>query len=141
MAPFVLTLEPVARTGPAQPCAYSVDLNILLGVTPAEMRSPTLYLLAALGSGRLHGYALIQEVESLSGGDVRLKPGSLYGALERLTGEGLVRVAGEETVDGRVRRYFELTDDGVAALAEQEMRLTRAVRATRRALRLRRVTT
>jgi DNA-binding PadR family transcriptional regulator len=115
----------------------------MLGVAPAELRSPTLYLLAALGSGRLHGYALIQEVELLSGGDVRLRPGSLYGALERLAGEGLVRVAGEETVGGRVRRYFELTDEGVAALAEQEARLTRAVRAVRaarRALRLRGVT-
>jgi DNA-binding PadR family transcriptional regulator len=109
-------------------------------MTSAELRSPTLYLLAALGSGRLHGYALIQKMELLSGGDVRLKPGSLYGALERLTGEGLVRVAGEETVDGRVRRYFELTDDGVVALAAQEARLTRAVRAARRALRLRGVT-
>lgn len=109
-------------------------------MTPAELRPPTLYLLAALGPGPLHGYALIQEVESLSGGDVRLKPGSLYGALERMVGEGLIRVSGEETVDGRVRRYFALTDDGLAALAEQEARLARAARAARRALRLRGVT-
>jgi DNA-binding PadR family transcriptional regulator len=109
-------------------------------MTSAELRSPTLYLLAALGAGPLHGYALIQEVESLSGGDVRLKPGSLYGALDRLAGEGLVRVAGEQIVDGRVRRYFELTDAGDATLADAQARLARAVRATRRALRLRGVT-
>jgi PadR family transcriptional regulator PadR len=100
-----------------------------------EMRPQSLYLLAALGTGRMHGYALIQAVERLSGGDVLLRPGSLYGALERLQSQGLVAVAGEEQVAGRVRRYFELTEAGVVALAEQEARVRRAAQAARHGLR------
>lgn len=101
------------------------------------MREPTVYLLAALAEGRQHGYALMGAVEALSGGRVVLRPATLYGALERLTGEGLVRVAGEEAVDGRLRRYFELTDEGAAALAEQQERLARAAEAAAAGLRAR----
>lgn len=101
------------------------------------MREPTVYLLAALAEGRQHGYALMGAVETLSGGRVVLRPATLYGALERLTGEGLVRVAGEEAVDGRLRRYFELTDEGAAALAEQQERLARAAEAAAQGLRAR----
>lgn len=102
------------------------------------MREPTVYLLAALAEGRQHGYALMGAIERLSGGSVTLRPATLYGALERLTGEGLVRVAGEEAVDGRLRRYFELTDDGAEALAEQQQRLAQAAQAAARGLRARR---
>ena len=101
------------------------------------MREPTVYLLSALAAGRLHGYALMGAIEQLSDGRVTLRPATLYGALERLTGEGLVRMAGEEAVDGRLRRYFELTDSGAAALAEQQERLARAAAAAARALRSR----
>jgi DNA-binding PadR family transcriptional regulator len=89
------------------------------------------YLLAALAEGRQHGYALMGAVHELSGGRVELRPATLYGALERLTGEGMVRMAGEETVDGRLRRYVELTDVGAAALAEQQERLSHAARKPR----------
>jgi DNA-binding PadR family transcriptional regulator len=102
-----------------------------------SMREPTVYLLAALAEGRQHGYALLGLIEQLSGGRVELRPATLYGALERLTGEGLVRVAGEEAVDGRLRRYFELTDAGAAALAEQQERLSQAAEAVARSLRAR----
>jgi len=46
-------------------------------------------------------YAIIKETERLSGGDVRLPVGTLYGALERLLNEGLVSVDGEEIIEGR----------------------------------------
>jgi PadR family transcriptional regulator, regulatory protein PadR len=101
------------------------------------MREPTVYLLAALAEGRQHGYALIGVIERLSGGRVSLRPATLYGALERLTGQGLVRVAGEEAVDGRLRRYFELTDAGAAALADQQDRLAQAARAAAHGLKVR----
>lgn len=103
----------------------------------SSMREPTVYLLAALAEGRQHGYALMGLIEQLSGGRVELRPATLYGALERLTGEGLVRVAGEEAVDGRLRRYFELTDAGATALAEQQERLSQAAEAAARGLRAR----
>ncbi|MDA8061169.1 MAG: PadR family transcriptional regulator [Actinomycetota bacterium] len=81
------------------------------------MREPTWLVLTALaGAGRLHGYGITGEVERLSEGRLRLRAGTLYAALDRLAGEGLVATAGEEVVDGRLRRYYALTTEGRRAL-------------------------
>jgi PadR family transcriptional regulator, regulatory protein PadR len=48
------------------------------------MREPTYFVLASLLDGPLHGYAIIQRSEELSGGRVRLATGTLYTALDRL---------------------------------------------------------
>jgi PadR family transcriptional regulator PadR len=90
-----------------------------------ELREPTFYVLTALAGGRRHGYALIEEVAELSGGRLRLRPGTLYA------------VDGEETVGGRLRRYFTLTDDGGAALAEHALRMQGATAVALGRLRLR----
>ena len=87
------------------------------------MREPTFLLLAALANGRQHGYSLLQAVTTLSHGRVRLRPGSLYGALDRLAREGLVEEAGTEVVEGRHRRYYNLTEAGVQALTIHTQRL------------------
>ena len=92
-------------------------------MTANEVREPTLLLLTALAAGPRHGYALIEAEVELSAGRVRLKPGSLYGALDRLVREGLVRESGSEVVAGRHRRYYELTDDGAEVLSAQVERL------------------
>jgi DNA-binding PadR family transcriptional regulator len=81
------------------------------------MREPTYLLLTAMAAGRQHGYGLVQEVAELSGGRVRLRAGTLYGALDRLTAEGLIAADGEEVVAGRFRRYYVLSEDGARALA------------------------
>jgi DNA-binding PadR family transcriptional regulator len=88
-----------------------------------EMREPTFFVLVALASGPQHGYALIREADTLSAGRVRLKVGTLYAALERLQEQGLVTAAGDEVVDGRHRRYFELTDAGAGTLEAESARL------------------
>ncbi|GAA0703262.1 hypothetical protein GCM10010193_67660 [Kitasatospora atroaurantiaca] len=104
------------------------------------MQEPTLLLLTALADAPRHGYALIQEVAAISGGRVKLRTGTLYGALDRLLGQGLVRVESEEVVDGRARRTYALTDRGCEVLtaeaerlravaAEAERRLSAAARA------------
>jgi DNA-binding PadR family transcriptional regulator len=101
-------------------------------MTSSEIREPTFLVLTALAAGPRHGYALLQDVAKLSEGRVRLKPGTLYGALDRLSDEGLVSEAGAELVDGRQRRYYALTDDGVDVLAREARRMrANAVRATR----------
>ena len=87
------------------------------------MREPTFLLLSALADGRQHGYSLLQAVANLSRGRVRLRPGSLYGALDRLAREGLVEEVGTEVVDGRHRRYYDLTEAGVQALTDHAQRL------------------
>ena len=92
-------------------------------MTAGEMREPTFLVLAALADGRKHGYALIGEAATLSDGRVKLKVGTLYAALDRLTTEGLVQSAGDEVVEGRHRRYYELTDAGALRLAAEAARL------------------
>jgi PadR family transcriptional regulator PadR len=102
-----------------------------------EMREPTFWVLTVLATGRRHGYALIQEARELSGGRVDLKVATLYAALDRLGQQGLVAIDGDEVVDGRLRRYFRLTDDGAQQLEEQIVRLEANAREARARLRLR----
>ncbi|BAJ32700.1 MULTISPECIES: PadR family transcriptional regulator [Kitasatospora] len=90
------------------------------------MREPTLLLLAALADQPRHGYALLGEVTRISDGRVRLRAGTLYGALDRLLAQGLVRVEREEVVDGRARRVYALTEQGHADL-DAEVRRMEAV--------------
>lgn len=95
------------------------------------MREPTYFVLAALLDGPLHGYAIVQRARDLSDGRVRLSAGTLYGALDRLTGQGLVAEHAEEVVNGRRRRYHRITASGQAALAEEADRLAAAAHAVR----------
>jgi DNA-binding PadR family transcriptional regulator len=76
----------------------------------------------------------MQEVAALSGGHVRLQAGTLYAALDRLVGEGSVEVDREETIDGRPRRYYRLTEHGTAALTAETARLERLARTAKRVL-------
>ncbi|MGW2842395.1 PadR family transcriptional regulator [Streptomyces sp. NPDC001493] len=96
------------------------------------MREPTLLLIAALADAPRHGYALIGEVARISSGRVNLKAGTLYGALDRLLNQGLVRVDREEVVDGRARRSYALTDTGRAALDTEVQRMEAIAREARR---------
>jgi PadR family transcriptional regulator, regulatory protein PadR len=94
--------------------------------SPAAMREPTYFVLAALLEGPLHGYAIIKRAEEMSSGRVRLATGTLYTALDRLTDEGYVRLVSEEVVAGRIRRSYGLTDDGAAALSAEARRMAEA---------------
>lgn len=98
-------------------------MSIVSGVTTTEMREPTFLILTALARGPLHGYAVLQEVISLSEGRVRLRSGSLYGTLDRLLEEGLIESVGEEVVEGRRRQYYVLSEDGAASLSQTAERL------------------
>jgi DNA-binding PadR family transcriptional regulator len=94
-------------------------------VASLSMQEPTFLILTALAAEPLHGYGVIRAVEQLSQEEVVLGPGTLYRALDRLTAQGLVEVDREEAVDGRLRRYYRLTDPGAAALVAQAQRLRR----------------
>jgi PadR family transcriptional regulator, regulatory protein PadR len=101
------------------------------------MREPTFWILTALVDQPRHGYGVIQEAASLSGGQVHLQAGTLYAALDRLTAEGLVEIDHEETVDGRPRRYYRLTHPGATALATESARLAHNASTAARRLRAR----
>jgi DNA-binding PadR family transcriptional regulator len=98
------------------------------------LREPTFLILAALAPQPLHGYAIIGEVAALSGGRLELRPGTLYGALDRLAAEGLLEADREEVIDGRLRRYYRLTDTGASVLEQDAARLQRNVDAARQRL-------
>lgn len=87
------------------------------------MQETTFLILTALAQGPQHGYGIIQDVGRISRDRVVLRAGSLYGALERLDADGLIGVDREEVVDGRLRRYYRLTDEGSARLGEEARRL------------------
>ncbi|MFE3738565.1 PadR family transcriptional regulator [Streptomyces sp. NPDC059134] len=92
-------------------------------MTEQPLREPTLLLLTALADTPRHGYALMKEIEKVSRGRVRMRAGTLYGALDRLLKQGLVRVEREEIVDSRMRRTYALTGAGAGLLAEEAERL------------------
>ncbi|MFF0221781.1 PadR family transcriptional regulator [Streptomyces sp. NPDC004629] len=92
-------------------------------MTDQPLREPTLLILTALADAPRHGYGLMQEVEKISQGRVRLRAGTLYGALDRLLKEELVRVEKEEIVDSRMRRTYALTAKGTERLAAEAARL------------------
>ncbi len=70
-------------------------------------------MLTSLADGPKHGYAITRDVEQLTG--VRLGPGTLYGALSRLEGKGLIEALPAEDR----RRPYRLSSAGSAALEEQ----------------------
>src|SRR5215510_9893190 len=89
------------------------------------MQQPTFFILTALAGEPLHGYGIIQAVDGLSGGRLTWRAGTLYAARDRLTEDGLLAVDREEAIEGRLRRYYRLTDDGTKAL-RAEVDLMRA---------------
>jgi DNA-binding PadR family transcriptional regulator len=103
-------------------------------VADTTVREPTYLILLALAGGRLHGYGVIRTVLELSGGRVTLRPGTVYGALERLEAQGLIGAGGEEIEQGRVRRYYEITEAGSAVLVAETERMASNVTAARRQL-------
>src|SRR5256714_8177472 len=103
----------------------------------SPLQEPTFLILTALATDPLHGYGVIQEVTRLSGGRVVLRPGTLYGALDRLSDQGLVVAEREEVVEGRLRRYYRLTEAGVGLLAAEAQRLADNAAEARRRLRAR----
>jgi DNA-binding PadR family transcriptional regulator len=101
------------------------DPDAFLPLTPAE-----LHILLALADGERHGYAIMQEVRDLTAGRLRLGPGTLYGTIKRMLGEGLL-VETEERPDRSLnderRRYYRLTDLGRDVLAAEVRHLEAVV--------------
>ena len=99
------------------------------------MREATFLILAALADQDLHGYGIIGEVKKLSGGKTTLGPGTLYGTLDRLTEEGLIQPTGTEVVDGRLRRYYGITGNGLSAVRSEAADRTATLQAASERLR------
>ena len=87
---------------------------------------PVLHIMLALAEGPRHGYAIKQEVETRTRGEVRLGPSTLYEAIQRLEDDGLIEsVDPAEPANGQQaqRRYYALSAEGWAALQDEIHRL------------------
>ena len=89
----------------------------------ADGLSETIFLiLSSLAAEPRHGYAILQDVEEMTRGRVRLSTGTLYGALRRLLNEGSIRRFQEEN-PSRDRQAYELTAAGRQVLVTEVARM------------------
>ena len=90
-------------------------------------------ILLALLDGPAHGYAIMRAVEEHGPGDAGLHPGTLYRALSRMVGSGLLEeVEAPPDVDAdERRRYYRITPDGRQAAAAEARRLESRLGAAR----------
>ena len=98
------------------------------------LTSSVFHILLALSDGDLHGYGIMQEVSEHTGGQIKLGPGTLYGAIKRLLGTGLIVEVDERPdpeLDDERRRYYQLTDFGYRLAVAEAERLDRLVKTAR----------
>jgi DNA-binding PadR family transcriptional regulator len=94
---------------PGSPESRSPDGAAALGGF-GRYAGPATLILSSLADGAKHGYALTKDIEQFAG--LRLAPGTLYEALSRLEGQGLIEALASEDR----RRPYQLTAAGAAAL-------------------------
>lgn len=94
-----------------------------------------LHVLVALAPEPRHGYAVILDIEERTGGELRVRSGTLYVTLQRLVEEGLIEEAPAEPGADARRRYYALTPAGRAAAEAEIGRLGRLVGDARRRFR------
>ena len=84
----------------------------------------TYYILISLVEP-LHGYGIMQNVEDISKGEVKLGPGTLYGALSKLEKQGLIIKTDE--IDSERRKYYSITEFGKKVVKLEYLRLKKLV--------------
>jgi DNA-binding PadR family transcriptional regulator len=103
-----------------------VDAHIRKVYVP--MTETGFYILLCLGEEN-HGYGIIQRVEQLTGGEIRLSPGTMYGSLSKMEKDGLIAFVREEDK----RKLYRLTDLGRQVLELESRRIARLYRNMREA--------
>ena len=93
--------------------------------------SATPLVLGILAEGESYGYAILKQVNELSGGQLEWTDGLLYPLLHRLERLGYVDSAWETPAGGRRRKYYRITDQGRENLAEQRRQWTAVVNTLR----------
>jgi DNA-binding PadR family transcriptional regulator len=93
-----------------------------------------MHIVVALADGEKHGYAIMRDVEALSGGAVRMGSGTMYGSIKRMLDQGLIEESDERpdpALDDQRRRYYRLTALGREVGAAEHARLAALVDAAR----------
>jgi DNA-binding PadR family transcriptional regulator len=84
------------------------------------------YILLSLADGEKHGYAIMQEVGSITNGQMTMGPGTLYGSIKRMLAMDLIEESDERpdpALDDQRRRYYRLTPLGRQVLSAEAQRL------------------
>jgi DNA-binding PadR family transcriptional regulator len=101
----------------------------LLPLPPA-----TFHILMALSDDDRHGYAIIQEIEARTRGELRLSAGTLYRSIQRMIEQDLIVEIHERPApefDDERRRYYRITKFGEAVARAEARRLQNLVRLAR----------
>ena len=106
-----------------------MDIASLLPLPPV-----TFHILLALADEDRHGYAIIQDVEARTDGELKLSAGTLYRSIQRMLEQGLIvetrdRPAPED--DDERRRYYRITKFGNEVARAEARRLTQLVKFAR----------
>ena len=78
------------------------------------------YILLCL-QHEMHGYSIVQKVEELTKGEIRLSPGTMYGSLSKMEKDGLIKFVREE----EKRKIQRITDLGKEVLELEMKRIKR----------------
>jgi PadR family transcriptional regulator, regulatory protein PadR len=81
--------------------------------------SATPMVLGILAEGESYGYAILRRINEMSGGELDWTEGLLYPLLHRLERLGYVESSWQSVTGERKRKYYRITDKGLAELAEQ----------------------
>lgn len=68
-----------------------------------------------------HGYGIVQKVKEITGGEIILAPGTMYGSLSKMEKDGIIRFVREE----EKRKLYEITDLGREVLELEFRRIDR----------------
>ena len=82
-------------------------------------------LLSILKRSDSYGYAILQRVRELSGGEVEWKDGMLYPVLHRLEDEQLIESFWEKSESGRKRKYYRILPKGLQAVETEKQQWLR----------------
>ncbi len=94
----------------------------------------TFHILMSVADDDRHGYAIIQDVESRTGGALKLSAGTLYRSIQRMLDQGLLRETQERPdpeLDDERRRYYRITPLGQAVARAEANRLAQLVKLAR----------
>ncbi len=98
---------------------------------PTPLPPATFHILMSLAAEERHGYAIIQDVEASTEGELRLSPGTLYRSIQRMLEAGLIVESNRRparALDDERRRYYRITPLGIATARGELRRLTQLVR-------------
>ncbi len=87
------------------------------------MTETSFYILLCLQE-EMHGYSIVQKVEELTQGEIRISPGTMYGSLSKMEKDGLIRFVREEDK----RKIYVSTELGVDVLTLEVKRIERLYR-------------